>query len=137
MTGLGHPRGLRVLFLTELCPMRLRRPIGIAIELLAGIPSIIYGIWGLFVFAPFLQQHVQPFLIDLFGAQRQETHTRAETLVTADLTPVSLRATLEQMSGGVEVAGSMGGPDGRTWTVDVDRGGVSTTKVSSREREGS
>jgi phosphate transport system permease protein len=45
----------------------LRRPIGIAIELLAGIPSIIYGIWGLFVFAPFLQQYVQPFLIELFG----------------------------------------------------------------------
>jgi len=55
------------LFLTELCPMWLRRPIGIAIELLAGIPSIIYGIWGLFVFAPFLQQYVQPFLIELFG----------------------------------------------------------------------
>ena len=52
------------IFLTELCPLLLRRPIGIAIELLAGIPSIIYGIWGLFVFAPFLQQHVQPFLID-------------------------------------------------------------------------
>ncbi len=44
-------------------------PIGIAIELLAGIPSIIYGIWGLFVFAPFLQQHVQPALIALFGAR--------------------------------------------------------------------
>ena len=43
-------------FLTELCPTWLRRPVGIAIELLAGIPSIIYGIWGLFVFAPFLQQ---------------------------------------------------------------------------------
>jgi phosphate transport system permease protein len=55
------------MFLTELCPMWLRRPIGIAIELLAGIPSIIYGIWGLFVFAPFLQQHVQPALIDIFG----------------------------------------------------------------------
>jgi phosphate transport system permease protein len=62
------PVGLFIaLFLTELCPMWLRRPIGIAIELLAGIPSIIYGIWGLFVFAPFLQQHVQPFLIDIFG----------------------------------------------------------------------
>jgi phosphate transport system permease protein len=62
------PVGLFIaLFLTELCPMWLRRPIGIAIELLAGIPSIIYGIWGLFVFAPFLQQHVQPFLISLFG----------------------------------------------------------------------
>jgi len=53
-------------FLTELCPMALRRPIGIAIELLAGIPSIIYGIWGLFFFAPFLQRNVQPELIALF-----------------------------------------------------------------------
>ncbi len=62
------PVGLFIaLFLTELCPMVLRRPIGIAIELLAGIPSIIYGIWGLFVFAPFLQQHVQPFLIATLG----------------------------------------------------------------------
>jgi phosphate transport system permease protein len=62
------PVGLMIaFFLTELCPMFLRRPIGIAIELLAGIPSIIYGIWGLFVFAPFLQRTLQPFLIDLFG----------------------------------------------------------------------
>jgi len=61
------PVGLGVaVFLTEICPPPLRRPIGIAIELLAGIPSIIYGIWGLFVFAPFLQQHVQPGLIALF-----------------------------------------------------------------------
>src|SRR5512132_2714751 len=45
----------------------MRRPIGIAIELLAGIPSIIYGIWGLFVLAPFLQQYVQPALITTFG----------------------------------------------------------------------
>ena len=53
------PIGLLIaVFLTELCPPWLRRPIGIAIELLAGIPSIIYGIWGLFVFAPFLQEHV-------------------------------------------------------------------------------
>ncbi len=59
------PVGLLIaLFLTELCPMWLRRPIGIAIELLAGIPSIIYGIWGLFVFAPFLQRTLQPALID-------------------------------------------------------------------------
>jgi len=63
------PVGLFIaLFLTELCPLWLRRPIGIAIELLAGIPSIIYGIWGLFVFAPFLQQYVQPFLITVFGS---------------------------------------------------------------------
>jgi phosphate transport system permease protein len=62
------PLGLLIAtFLTELCPMWLRRPIGIAIELLAGIPSIIYGIWGLFVFAPFLQDTLQPFLIAAFG----------------------------------------------------------------------
>ena len=62
------PVGLMIaVFLTELCPLWLRRPIGTAIELLAGIPSIIYGIWGLFVFAPFLQDTLQPFLIGLFG----------------------------------------------------------------------
>jgi phosphate transport system permease protein len=62
------PIGLGVaIFLTELCPQSLRRPIGIAIELLAGIPSIIYGIWGLFVFAPFVQQYVEPPLIALFA----------------------------------------------------------------------
>ena len=66
--AIAVPVGLGVaIFLTELCPIRLRRPIGTAIELLAGIPSIIYGIWGLFVFAPFLQQYVQPALIALFG----------------------------------------------------------------------
>ena len=46
-------------FLVELCPPILRRPIGTAVELLAGIPSIVYGMWGLFVFAPFFAQHVQ------------------------------------------------------------------------------
>jgi len=62
------PVGLMIaFFLTELCPQWLRRPIGIAIELLAGIPSIIYGIWGLFVFAPFLQETLQPFLINSLG----------------------------------------------------------------------
>ncbi|MFZ0837310.1 MAG: phosphate ABC transporter permease subunit PstC, partial [Xanthobacteraceae bacterium] len=65
---IAAPVGLLIaLFLTELCPMWLRRPIGIAIELLAGIPSIIFGIWGLFVFAPFLQRTLQPFLIDTFA----------------------------------------------------------------------
>jgi len=65
---IAAPLGLLIaLFLTELCPMFLRRPIGIAIELLAGIPSIIYGIWGLFVLAPFLQRTLQPALIDSFA----------------------------------------------------------------------
>ncbi len=55
------------IFLTELCPDRLRRPIGVAIELLAGIPSIIYGLWGFFVLAPIMQSTVQPFLLETFG----------------------------------------------------------------------
>ncbi|QND57073.1 phosphate ABC transporter permease subunit PstC [Mesorhizobium huakuii] len=61
------PLGIGIaIFLTELCPRPLRRPIGMAVELLAGIPSIIYGIWGLFVLAPFLQTTVQPFIINVF-----------------------------------------------------------------------
>jgi phosphate transport system permease protein len=55
------------LFITELCPAWLKRPLGVMIELLAAIPSIIYGIWGLFVLAPFLQLYVQPLLIDTLG----------------------------------------------------------------------
>jgi phosphate transport system permease protein len=55
------------IFLTELAPAWLKRPVGIAIELLAAVPSIIFGIWGLFVLSPILQQHIQPFLIDVIG----------------------------------------------------------------------
>lgn len=55
------------IFLTELCPAPLRRPIGVAIELLAGIPSIIYGLWGFFVLAPLMQTFVQPLLIGTLG----------------------------------------------------------------------
>ena len=54
------------LFLTELSPSWLKRPLGTAIELLAAIPSIIYGMWGLFVFAPLFQTYVQPSLVGLF-----------------------------------------------------------------------
>jgi phosphate transport system permease protein len=55
------------IFLTELAPAWLKRPVGVAIELLAAVPSIIYGIWGLFVLAPILQRTVQPWLIDTLG----------------------------------------------------------------------
>jgi phosphate transport system permease protein len=55
------------IFLTELAPVWLKRPVGVAIELLAAVPSIIYGIWGLFVLAPILQRHVQPWLIAWLG----------------------------------------------------------------------
>jgi phosphate transport system permease protein len=65
---IGIPVSLGIaIFLTELCPMWLRRPVATAIELLAGIPSIIYGIWGLFVLAPFLQKTVQPAIIAAFS----------------------------------------------------------------------
>lgn len=55
------------IFLTELSPRFLRRPLGIAIELLAGIPSIIYGMWGLFVFAPLFADHIEPWINDNIG----------------------------------------------------------------------
>ncbi|MBD8531115.1 phosphate ABC transporter permease subunit PstC [Massilia sp. CFBP 13647] len=55
------------LFLTEICPAWLKRPMGTAVELLAGVPSIIYGMWGLFVFAPLFADHVQPFLKETVG----------------------------------------------------------------------
>jgi phosphate transport system permease protein len=55
------------LFLTEICPVWLRRPMGTAVELLAGVPSIIYGMWGLFVFAPLFADHVQPLLKSTLG----------------------------------------------------------------------
>lgn len=54
-------------FLTEVSPLRLRGPIAAAIELLAGIPSIIYGMWGLFVFVPFMSDYVEPWLSDYLG----------------------------------------------------------------------
>jgi len=66
---LAVPIGLGIaVFLTEICPPLLRRSVGTAIELLAAIPSIIYGIWGLFVLAPWLQANVQPLLIAAFGS---------------------------------------------------------------------
>ena len=55
------------LFLVELAPPWIAKPVGVAIELLAAVPSIVYGMWGLFVFAPFLAQHVQPALQGALG----------------------------------------------------------------------
>lgn len=55
------------LFLTEICPVWLKRPLGTAVELLAGVPSIIYGMWGLFVFAPLFAEYVQPLLKTTLG----------------------------------------------------------------------
>jgi phosphate transport system permease protein len=56
------------LFLTEIAPQMVRQPIAVAIELLAAVPSIIYGMWGLFVFAPFMANDIEPWLIDHLGS---------------------------------------------------------------------
>jgi phosphate transport system permease protein len=56
------------IFLTEVSPNWLRGPVAAAIELLAGIPSIIYGMWGLFVFVPFMSDYIEPWLSDTFGS---------------------------------------------------------------------
>jgi phosphate transport system permease protein len=66
LVGIPVAFGIAV-FITEICPLWLKRPLATMIELLAAIPSIIYGIWGLFVFAPFVQQYIQPALIDSLG----------------------------------------------------------------------
>ncbi len=66
LIGIPVAFGIAV-FITEICPIWLKRPLSTMIELLAAIPSIIYGIWGLFVFAPFVQQYVQPAIIDTLG----------------------------------------------------------------------
>jgi phosphate transport system permease protein len=64
----GIPIALGIaIFITELCPVWLKRPLATMIELLAAIPSIIYGIWGLFVLAPFLQSYVEPAMISTLG----------------------------------------------------------------------
>ena len=55
------------LFLTELCPSYLRRPLGTAVELLAAVPSIIYGMFGLFIFAPLFAEYIQPALAGTLG----------------------------------------------------------------------
>jgi phosphate transport system permease protein len=55
------------IFLTEMCPVALKRPLGTAVELLAAVPSIIYGIWGLFIFAPLFGDYVQPLLQNTLG----------------------------------------------------------------------
>src|SRR5271156_1730576 len=65
---IGIPLAFGVaVFVTEICPIWLKRPLATMIELLAAIPSIIYGIWGLFVFAPFVQQYIQPAIIGTLG----------------------------------------------------------------------
>lgn len=56
------------IFVTEISPNFLKGPIGVAIELLAAIPSIIYGMWGLFTLSPIMSNHIEPFLKKIFGS---------------------------------------------------------------------
>jgi phosphate transport system permease protein len=56
------------IFLTEICPPKLKRPLGTAVELLAAIPSIIYGMWGLFIFAPLFAETLQPVITATLGS---------------------------------------------------------------------
>jgi phosphate transport system permease protein len=56
------------IFLTEICTPKLKRPLGTAVELLAAIPSIIYGMWGLFIFAPLFAETLQPFVTKTLGS---------------------------------------------------------------------
>jgi phosphate transport system permease protein len=55
------------LFLTEICPRRIRAILSLMVELLAAIPSVIYGLWGIFVLAPFLRRYLEPFLAKYLG----------------------------------------------------------------------
>jgi phosphate transport system permease protein len=72
------------IFLVEFCPRMVARPIGIAVELLAGIPSIVYGIWGLFVFAPFLaNDKLGPNGEILLDAHGNPVHTAFQTIIVA------------------------------------------------------
>ena len=65
---LAVPLSLAIgLFLSELAPRRLRTPVGMLVELLAAIPSVVLGLWGILVMGPFLQQHVEPWLADHLG----------------------------------------------------------------------
>ncbi len=60
---IATPLGLGIsLFLTELAPQRFRDPVAFLVETLAAIPSVVYGLWGMFVLAPFMRVHVDPFL---------------------------------------------------------------------------
>lgn len=55
------------LFLNELAPQRFAKPLAFSVEMLAAIPSVVYGLWGLFVLAPFLREHIQPFFSTHLG----------------------------------------------------------------------
>jgi phosphate transport system permease protein len=65
---IAGPLGIAIaLAITEFAPLRVRGTVALMVELLAAVPSVIYGLWGMFVLAPFMRAHVEPVLVNLFG----------------------------------------------------------------------
>jgi phosphate transport system permease protein len=80
------PLGLGIaLFLTELSPQRLREPVGFLVEILAAIPSVVYGLWGMFVLAPFMRTVVDPFLMKWIGPPFFAPPSTGLSLLTAGI----------------------------------------------------
>lgn len=83
---IATPLGLGIaIFLTELSPQRLRAPIAFAVEILASIPSVVYGLWGIFALAPLLREKVYPFFIDHLGRPFFTSPSTGLSLLTAGI----------------------------------------------------
>jgi phosphate transport system permease protein len=81
---IATPLGLGIsLFLTELAPLKLRGPVAFIIEILAAIPSVVYGLWGIFLLAPFMRVYIDPFLIKFIGAPFFKGPSTGLSLLTA------------------------------------------------------
>jgi len=83
---IATPLGLGIaIFLTELSPQRLRAPVAFAVEILASIPSVVYGLWGIFALAPLLREKVYPFFIEHLGKPFFTTPSTGLSLLTAGI----------------------------------------------------
>ncbi|HKP96899.1 MAG TPA: phosphate ABC transporter permease subunit PstC [Fibrobacteria bacterium] len=83
---LAAPFGIGVaLFLTEIAPRSLREPVSFLVEILAAIPSVVYGLWGIFALAPFMRSHVDPFLIACVGKPFFASPSTGLSLLTAGI----------------------------------------------------
>lgn len=81
---IATPFGLGIaLFLTELAPQKMREPVAFMVEILAAIPSVVYGLWGIFLLAPFMRVHVDPLLMKIIGPPFFTGHTTGLSVFTA------------------------------------------------------
>jgi phosphate transport system permease protein len=81
---IATPLGLGIsLFLTELAPLKFRDPVAFIIEILAAIPSVVYGLWGIFMLAPFMRVYVDPFLAKVIGGPFFKGPSTGLSLLTA------------------------------------------------------